>query len=147
MIEPRRLIEVFRRAGLRWTPQRQAVAEALWGATSHPTAEDVYRAVRDRHSKMSRATVYNTMEALAAVGQIETIHASSGTRRFDPNPIPHHHAICRSCGTIVDVPTAQVPGGALVPTHVDSGFRVEGCRIEYRGVCSSCDSDSSASSA
>lgn len=138
MLEPRRLSEVFRRAGLRWTPQRQAVAEALWGATTHPTAEDVYRTVRLQHSRMSRATVYNTMEALAEVGQIETIHSITGTRRFDPNGNPHHHAICRACGRIEDVPTTDLHGGALAPVRIDSGFQIEGCRVEYRGICSSC---------
>ncbi len=142
MLEPERLTEVFRKAGLRWTPQRRAVAEVLWGATTHPSAEDVFQQVRQRHAAMSRATVYNTMEALAAIGQIETLRGVTGTRRFDPNTAPHHHAICRVCGRIEDVPTLVRLGNGSTMDLILPGFRAERCRIEIEGVCASCDGGS-----
>lgn len=138
MIDPCQLVELFRKAGLRWTSQRQAVVDVLWGSTDHLTAEEVYQEVKSKHARMSRATVYNTMEALVAMGQIETIHASSGTRRFDPNPIPHHHLVCRGCGKIYDLPLNGALDPPRIPPAVTDGFQVEGFRIEFQGLCSPC---------
>ena len=138
MDKPRDLKSYFREIGFRWTPQRQAIAEALWGVATHPSAEEIYGIVRRRHPGMSRATVYNTMEALAAVGQIETIHAPDGTRRFDPNPNPHHHLRCRRCGRIVDLPADRLPKLPKLSTSLRRGFLVVGYRIELYGICPQC---------
>ncbi len=139
MEHPKNLKEVFREAGLRWTPQRQAIAEALSGSTRHPTAEEIYEDVRDRFPGMSRATVYNTMEALAAIGEIETIHSGDGPRRYDPNPVPHHHLRCRGCGRIVDLPADKLPKLPRLPGAMTEGFRIHGYRIEFHGDCARCE--------
>lgn len=132
------LKEIFREAGLRWTPQRQVIAEILDGCETHPTAEEIFREVRKRFPGMSRATVYNTMEALTAVGQVEEIQKPHGSRRYDPNPEPHHHLRCRSCGRIVDLPDGSLAALPKLPARLLSGFRVSGYRIEFHGSCPSC---------
>ncbi|MBI5598388.1 MAG: transcriptional repressor, partial [Deltaproteobacteria bacterium] len=53
-------IERYREKGLKLTPQRLAILEYLEGNTSHPTAEDIYRAIKRKHPTVSFATVYNT---------------------------------------------------------------------------------------
>jgi Fe2+ or Zn2+ uptake regulation protein len=128
----------FRQAGLRWTPQRKAIVEVLWGSADHPTAEQIYELVRRRHPEMSKATVYNTMEVLAAVGQVETLHTTDGVRRYDPNPVPHHHLRCRGCARVIDLPASELPGVAPLPERLTSGFKVYGYRIEFQGLCESC---------
>jgi Fe2+ or Zn2+ uptake regulation protein len=141
MEKPDRLKRVFRAAGFRWTPQRQAIAEALWGSTKHPTVDEIFGLVLRGHPGMSRATVYNTMEALASVGQIEVIHAPDGTRRFDPNPKPHHHLRCRGCGRVVDLPLHRLPKLPRLSPSLSHGFRLVGYRIELHGVCPRCSSE------
>jgi Fe2+ or Zn2+ uptake regulation protein len=138
MERPTDLKEIFRSSGLRWTPQRQTIVEALWGSVKHPTAEEIYRLVRRRQPGMSRATVYNTMEALAAVGQIVSIHAPDGTRRFDPNRALHHHLQCRGCGRIVDLPADRLPKMPRLSPALSQGFRIVGFRIELQGICPRC---------
>ncbi len=131
------MIRAFRASGLRWTPQRQAVVETLFRHPGHPSAEEIYATVRRRHPGMSRATVYNTMEALASLGRVQIVSAADGTRRYDPNPSPHHHARCRICGSIADVEAPSGLGSTRMPRL--GGFRVESVEIEYRGVCPACD--------
>lgn len=138
MQQPSDLREVFRSTGLRWTPQRQAIAEALWGCVDHPTAEEIFRIVRKRHPEMSRATVYNTMDALAAVGEIDAIQSSDGTRRFDPNMDPHHHLRCRGCGLLIDLPLDRLPKVPRLSASLRKGFRILGYRIEVEGLCPHC---------
>lgn len=138
MFDPDRVRDVFRKAGLRWTPQRQAVANALRGAKSHPTADEIFRTVRRRYPAMARATVYNTLEALAAAGLIGTLRTDHGTRRFDPNTTHHHHLRCDRCGRIVDLPGDRVPAAPDLGRLRAPGFRVTGYQIEFHGQCSKC---------
>lgn len=142
MQSPSDLKGVFRSTGLRWTPQREAIAAALWGAVDHPTAEEIFRLVRRRHPGMSQATVYNTIAALVAAGQVEALQSEDGTRRFDPNTDPHHHLRCCGCGRLVDLPVESFPKIPALPASVRKGFRVLGYRIEVQGFCPKCASPS-----
>lgn len=132
------VIDAFRESGLRWTPQRQAVIEALLRMPHHPTAEEIYVSVRKRVPGMSRATVYNTMEALAGMGRVTSVTAPDGTRRYDPNQEPHHHLRCRLCGSIVDLAAEAATPPPPPSTNRLAGFRVESVLVEYHGVCASC---------
>ncbi|MEK7313260.1 MAG: transcriptional repressor, partial [Deltaproteobacteria bacterium] len=55
-----RIIEEYKAKGFRLTPQRIAVLEYLEGNTTHPTAEDIFIAIKKKHPTVSFATVYNT---------------------------------------------------------------------------------------
>ncbi len=60
--------ELFAENNIRCTTQRRALYEALVATDSHPTAEELYRMVKPTTSRLSRATVYNTLETLCGVG-------------------------------------------------------------------------------
>ncbi len=125
----------YRDLGLKLTPQRLAVLEVLEGNTTHPSAEDVYRAVRIRFPTMSFATVYNTLETLKRRGRIIELTADPVKKRFDPNTTPHHHAICSCCSRIVDVMEEirlETAGAAF------SGFKITGHHVEFIGICPDC---------
>jgi Fe2+ or Zn2+ uptake regulation protein len=88
---------------------------------------------------MARATVYNTLEALAATGLIGSLNAERGTRRFDPNTSPHHHLHCDGCGRIADLPADEVPASPALGNLRAPEFRVTGYMIEFHGYCSKCE--------
>ena len=69
---------IIENAGLRCTPQRLAVYDHLSQSTEHPTAEDVYQAVRSQIPRISLATVYKALEALVAVGVATKLTAGTG---------------------------------------------------------------------
>jgi Fe2+ or Zn2+ uptake regulation protein len=120
----------LKRAGLKLTPQRIAIARELAGDETHPTAQELYERLQPAFPTMSFATVYNTLDALAKNGLIRTIRLGSAVR-FDPNTAPHHHAVCDACGVVLDLP-AEAP-----PTHAH-GFSVRSEERTYRGSCSRC---------
>lgn len=120
----------LKRAGLKMTPQRIAIARELEGDESHPTAQELYERLLPAFPTMSFATVYNTLEALAKNGLIRTIRLGSAVR-FDPNTTSHHHAVCDACGVIVDLPAEAPPKQA-------HGFSVRTEERTYRGLCSRC---------
>jgi Fur family peroxide stress response transcriptional regulator len=129
------LLETLRSAGLKVTPQRMAIAECLAGDATHPTAQEVYERLRERFPTMSVATVYNTLSALDSVGHCRRLDMG-GAIRFDPNVVPHDHAVCERCGAIRDVAIAE-PGRQRGRCDL-AGFRVDRVERIYRGVCALC---------
>ncbi len=139
------LTEQFRAQGLKVTPQRQSIFRALSSSTAHPTAESVYAAVSAEMPTISLRTVYQTLNDLAAMGELSTLDVGTGATRFDPNLEPHHHLVCEVCGRIRDL-HADFPG-VTVPPHGDAaGFEVTATEIVFRGRCADCASAAAARS-
>ncbi len=125
----------YRGAGLRLTPQRLAILAYLEGNRRHPSAGDVYKAVRKKFPTMSFATVYNTLERLKRRGMVAELPLEAGKKRFDPDTRPHHHLVCVICKRIVDVSSASHPA---LPKAKRAGFEVIGSHVEFYGMCPSC---------
>jgi Fur family transcriptional regulator, peroxide stress response regulator len=132
---------IIEQAGLRCTPQRLAVYDQLSQSTEHPTAEDVFQAVRSRIPKISLATVYKALEAWVAVGLATKLSMGTGGNcaRYDARRDLHYHFRCLRSGAVHDLPTRFDPDliTKLDPRlHEDlsrQGFRVTGYRLELVG--------------
>lgn len=127
--------EKYRNLGIKLTPQRIAILDFLEGNLSHPSAEDVYKAVLRKYPTMSFATVYNTLETLKRNGMVAELTGDPGKKRFDPNPHPHHHLICTRCRRIVDL---LVEFRLPVSERDRAGFEITGNHIEFFGTCPAC---------
>ncbi|HET6965237.1 MAG TPA: transcriptional repressor [Acidimicrobiales bacterium] len=136
MRPPAEMVELFRRRGLKVTPQRELIFELLWGAGHHPTADSVYAEARSRMPTMSLRTVYQTLNDLAAMGELHQLDLGTGSSRFDPNTDVHHHLVCIGCGKVrdlyADYSTVSVPAGA------EEGFEVGAAEVVFRGLCDQC---------
>jgi Fe2+ or Zn2+ uptake regulation protein len=132
---------ILEAAGLRCTPQRLAVYDHLARADHHPTAEDVYQAVRTRLPRISLATVYKALEALVAIEVAAKLPAARGEAkaRYDARRDPHYHFRCLRTGAVHDLPTHFDADllGKLDPQLADylsrQGFHVTGYRLELVG--------------
>jgi Fe2+ or Zn2+ uptake regulation protein len=133
---PEELTQIFRARGLKITPQRQSIFRVLHGSTVHPTAEAVFDAVRDEMPTISLRTVYQTLNDLAAMGEIHAIDLGTGSVRFDTNTGRHHHLVCEGCGRVQDV-EVDFPGVAA-PNAAALGFTVDTTEIVFRGRCRDC---------
>jgi Fur family peroxide stress response transcriptional regulator len=127
--------DAMTRSGIRLTPQRRYVYEALMERRDHPTALEVFLRAKSRMPSLSLATVYNCLDALTESGLIRQVNCDRASSRYCPNLIPHGHFFCKECGVVFDVPLDpsrepgwEVPAGTLV-SHVE---------INLRGLCSSC---------
>jgi Fe2+ or Zn2+ uptake regulation protein len=134
--EPRHSLE---QAGWRFTRQRAAVYHYLRRVDAHPTAEEIFAAVRRQISTISLATVYKALEALVDCGLVNKLACSDGPCRFDCRGEAHYHLRCLKTGRICDV---AVPYDAdllakldphLVKHLRDRGFEVTGHRLEVVG--------------
>jgi Fe2+ or Zn2+ uptake regulation protein len=131
------LRDALEASGQRYTEQRAAVYRFLAGTTSHPTADDVFLAVRSNRPDISLATVYKSLETLVGCGLASKLTYGDGSARYDGRTDPHHHARCLRCGAVRDVPGSLDPG-AVEPLQPLAGFDVQGYRLELVGVCAAC---------
>ncbi|MER5687457.1 transcriptional repressor [Streptomyces sp. NPDC002205] len=132
------LLERLRGRGWRMTSQRRVVAEVLDGEHVHLTADEVHVRAAERLPEISRATVYNTLGELVALGEVMEVSTGGRAKRYDPNAHrPHQHLVCSNCGTIRDVYPVGEPL-ADFPAEERFGFTVSEVQITYRGLCPSC---------
>ncbi|MEP7337814.1 MAG: transcriptional repressor [Acidobacteriota bacterium] len=123
--------------GASLTRQRTAVFGYLSQADHHPTAEEVFLAVKPELPKISLATVYKNLEALVACGAASKMTYGDGAARYDIRTDHHYHSRCLGCGRINDL---EPKGGEELAKLVKppSGFRIEDYRVEVVGYCKDC---------
>jgi Fe2+ or Zn2+ uptake regulation protein len=126
-------------AGWRCTRQRAAVFAFLCASESHPTAEQVYDAVRPRIPNISLATVYKALDALVAARLAARFADGEGPARYDCHSEPHYHLRCLKTGHVRDLPLPYDPNlldkiaPGLVEALRSQGFHVTGHRLELLG--------------
>jgi Fur family peroxide stress response transcriptional regulator len=125
---------MLREVGLVPTIQRLAVLEWLSQTREHPTADQVLVAVQKKFPSISRATVYNTLDALTKAGMVLRLSVDPAVARYDADLVPHAHFRCRVCQKVYDI---DVKHGKAIDVRAD-GHLVESVRTYAYGVCSSC---------
>jgi len=123
--------------GQRYTEQRAAVYRFLLGTVRHPTADEVFTAVRSDIPDISLATVYKSLEALVGCELAMKLTYGDAAARYDARTDPHPHARCTVCGSVLDVP-GRIDARVLEGLGTVRGFMVEGYRLELVGRCGGC---------
>ncbi|TVR54259.1 MAG: transcriptional repressor [Gemmatimonadales bacterium] len=132
------LREALEANGQRFTEQRAAVFRFLMSTDKHPTADEVFLAVRQDVSVISLATVYKSLETLVGCGLAVKLTYGDGSARYDGRTDPHHHARCLACSRIFDV-AGTLPSDEIHELHDRAqDFHVTGYRLELTGYCSHC---------
>jgi Fur family transcriptional regulator, peroxide stress response regulator len=127
------------RAGWRFTRQRAAVFDYLRSVECHPTAEEVYSAVRRQIKNISLATVYKALEALVDADLANKIADADGPARYDCRNEMHYHFRDVRTGQLRDLDTCYDPelldklDPALVSGLRRQGFHVTSYRLELLG--------------
>ncbi|NCU19053.1 peroxide-responsive transcriptional repressor PerR [Pallidibacillus pasinlerensis] len=130
-------LETLKDSGVRITPQRHAILEYLISSMTHPTADEIYKALESRFPNMSVATVYNNLRVFREVGLVKELTYGDASSRFDFVTHEHYHIICEDCGKITDF---QYPGLDEIEqfaSHV-SGYQISHHRLEVYGLCPEC---------
>ncbi|MDF0480652.1 transcriptional repressor [Vagococcus sp. PNs007] len=127
----------LKQSDIRITPQRYAILEYLIESHSHPTADDIYKALATRFPSMSVATVYNNLRLFTKIGFVQEMAYGDSSSRFDFSSQKHYHAICEECGKIVDT---YYPGLDDVEVAAEqlTGFQINKHRMELYGICPDC---------
>lgn len=120
----------------RATRQLTAVYEVLAASRDHPTADQVFRRVRDVLPRVSLGTVYRNLEKLRAQGRLRVIRLASGEAHYDAMVAAHDHFVCERCHAVHDL-AAATPPPAVPRLHAD------GCVVHWHttalyGLCGAC---------
>ncbi len=124
------IIQKLRDHGIAPSAQRLAVAEHVLATEAHPSADEVFSIVRRSFPRISRATVYNTLNLFVSKGLLRELILAEGRVVFDPKTDAHHHFVDDETGAIRDIPwkALEVSGvGDL------SGFDVHEYQVVIRG--------------
>ena len=100
--------ELLQSSGIAPTQQRIRVGELLFSRDQHLTAEQIIDALRDSGARISKATVYNTLNLFAAKGLVRQINIDANRACFDSNTKVHYHFHNVDTGELTDVGVPQV---------------------------------------
>ena len=120
------------------TVQRRAVLQAVRTlGTVHPTASDIFAEVREYAPGLSLATVYRALDALVEQQEIGRGFVGN-VARYDVSASPHHHIVCRHCGSVADM---NIPLPAATVRRLQSaanGYTLNLESIQFTGACPVC---------
>src|SRR6185295_7405652 len=119
------------------TPQRDAVLQVILAREDHPTANEIFEAARQRLPTISYATVYNSLRYLKEAGLVHEIKFGDSASRYDRETDRHDHAICNSCGKLVDFDLPQT-AELMQAAARKSRFKPESVHLTLRGLCVDC---------
>jgi Fur family iron response transcriptional regulator len=105
----------LRNAGIQPTSQRLKIAALLLGAPQHLTADQILLALQGQGVRVSKATVYNTLNLFAEKGVIRQLSADGDRAWFDSNTEPHFHFQDAETGALTDLNTSEVQFERLPP--------------------------------
>lgn len=88
--------------GLKVTPQRIAVLEALIKLGNHPTADNIIEYIKRNHPNIAVGTVYKTLETYCEKGMVKKVKTEKDYMRYDPILEKHHHLYCEESNRIED---------------------------------------------
>ncbi len=118
--------------GLKATPQRIWVYSYLLENRTHPDCDEIYEALMQNDLRITRSTVYNSLEALVNRGLAIAVKLDDGRVRYDGVTHLHGHFKCSHCGRIYDFDIKRLSVEGL------DGFDVKLKDVYFNGVCQSC---------
>jgi Fur family ferric uptake transcriptional regulator len=138
--------EILVQHGYRLTRPRAAVVEAMLRYRQPFTAEQLVADMGAIGGGIGRATVYRTLEILAAVDVLSRIIQADGHPAYVCDSTGHrHHIVCSSCG--VAVAFTFCPLDDLAPTLArDTAFKIHDHLLEVFGTCPTCQQEPHAAS-
>jgi Fur family transcriptional regulator, ferric uptake regulator len=134
------LDDALRARGMRATPQRRLVLDAVAGL-GHGTPEQVCERVQRVAPSLSLSTVYRTLELLEELGVVTHTHLGHGAPTYQPaDHADHLHLVCRRCGQVgeADVEHAHALAGAVL---AGQGFVTDLSHLSLHGLCAACAAD------
>jgi len=125
----------LKKSGLKVTPQRIAVLEALIKLNNHPAADEIARLVRQNYPHIATGTVYNILDTLVEKGIISKVKSDRDIMRYDAMLEHHHHLYCKESDRIDDYFDGEL--NLLLEKHFKEkkipGFSIEEVKLQIIG--------------
>jgi len=126
--------------GLKVTPQRTAILEAVYKLDNHPTAENIINYIRQTHPNVASGTVYNVLDVLVASKLVKKVKTDRDIMRYDGIMDHHHHMYCSECDKIEDYFDNDLD--ELLRNYFRKknfpGFKIENIVLQIKGKFDTC---------
>ena len=131
-------IYALRQRGVRITPQREMILDALAHGSGHMTAEEIYDQVKEHTKVINIATVYRTLDLLVEAGLASRANLWDGRLVYATSQHgPHLHLVCRSCGTTVDADSSLL-SSFVTQVKEQYQFLADWQHLSLQGTCQAC---------
>ena len=136
-MDDQQIINLFRDNGFKVTSQRLAICKYVLARDGHPSADQIYQALKIDHPTISLGTIYKTLHLMQDLNLIQELGFKDGTVRYDPDMDLHINLICTSCGKINDYKPEDIE---VIWKKMLSKLKgkPEGQRIDVYYKCSDC---------
>lgn len=123
--------------GLKVTPQRMAILEAIQHLGNHPTAENISDYIRKNHPNISVATVYKVLDVLVENNLIRRVKTEKDVMRYDAVLESHHHIYCTDSDNIEDYFDDDLD--KMLQAYFEqkklTNFQIEDIKLQIIGKC------------
>lgn len=132
--------ELLSDKGLKVTPQRVSILEAVLTLNNHPTAENIIEFIRKVHPNIATGTVYKVLDVLVANRLIKKVTTDKDIMRYDGVMERHHHIYCSKCDLIEDYKDPELDKILMDYFKKKSlpGLDIEEVVIQIRGALEKC---------
>ncbi len=126
--------------GLKITPQRTVILEAIHKLNNHPTADNIIEYIRDSNPNIAIGTVYKVLETFVENNIIRKVKTDNDVMRYDGITENHHHLYCSECDLIEDYKDEELD--LILQEYFKkknlTGFKIEGIVLQIRGTFDKC---------
>jgi Fur family ferric uptake transcriptional regulator len=130
-------IKTLKNKGLKLTPQRRLIIDAIHETDAHLTAEEIIAHVQTRMPEVNKSTIYRTLELLERAGCVFKSELGDHSIYHHAEEGHHHHLVCSRCGK-----TIECEENLFTPVEKSMeekyGFRVDLKHMVMSGLCESC---------
>ncbi len=139
-MEIEKIREEIANKGLKVTPQRVAILEAIYSLNNHPTAENIADHIKESQPNIAIGTIYKVLDALVEHNIIKKVTTEAGKMRYDGFTEHHHHLYCIECDLIEDYIDEEL--NELLKNHFNKkrikGFHIKNFAVQVNGTFDKC---------
>jgi Fur family peroxide stress response transcriptional regulator len=136
-MDDQELFAIFRKNGYKATTQRLAIYKFIVTRKDHPSADQIYQALKNDYPTISLGTVYKTLDLLEKLGLLQKLKFNEDRVRYDPDMELHINMVCSKCGQIYDYKAENLKQlWNLIIS--DIGIKSLGQRIDLYYECDDC---------
>jgi Fur family peroxide stress response transcriptional regulator len=125
----------FSEKGLKITPQRVVILEAIYKLNNHPTADNIIEYIQESHPNIATGTVYKVLATLVENGLIKKVTTDKDIMRYDGIVEKHHHIYFSDSDKIEDYYDDKL--NELLTTYFNEknipNFKIEDIRLQIIG--------------
>jgi Fur family peroxide stress response transcriptional regulator len=125
----------FAEKGLKITPQRVVILEAVYKLNNHPTADNIIEYIRESNPNIATGTVYKVLETLVENGLIKKVTTDKGIMRYDGIVEKHHHIYYQDSDRIEDYFDDEL--NELLKNYFENkkipDFKIEDIKLQISG--------------